>query len=133
MCRKHTYISDWPHDRGGAQWLCQMDIHGRSWEACAIFCKQQLGFSIPKKNLEVNECNLQKIKTAQINNERKERGGCLSHVPEEGDVNFKSLLHSGPRPLLELSSVKEHRDTKEADSRQAHIMNGCPCCLKHHT
>lgn len=41
----------------------------------------------------------------------KERGGCLSPMPEEGDVDFKSLLHSGPRPPLELSSVKEHKHT----------------------
>lgn len=45
----------------------------------------------------------------------KERGGCLSHMPEEGDVDFKSLLHSSPRPL-KLSSVKENKETKETDS-----------------
>lgn len=45
----------------------------------------------------------------------KERGRCLSHMPEDGDVDFKSLLRSGPRPL-EQSSGKEHKETKETDS-----------------
>lgn len=58
--------------------------------------------------------DLQTIKTEQTR-KGKERGGCVSHTPQEGDVDFKSLLRSGPRPL-ELSSGKEHKETKETDS-----------------
>lgn len=64
--------------------------------------------------LKVNEDNLQTIKTAQTM-KGKERGSCLSHMQGEGDVDFTSLLPSGPRPL-ELSSGKEHKETKETDS-----------------
>lgn len=56
----------------------------------------------------------QTIKTAQTM-KGKERGSCLSHMQGEGDVDFTSLLPSGPRPL-ELSSGKEHKETKETDS-----------------